>query len=372
MTRYLILAFITINLFSCNENLKTKSATIDNSFLFDGVIRGMDSGWIFIAHHDTTGKSYSYMDSSRIIKDSFSFSGTINEPDPCVFVFKNDENSIHFTSYFILDKGHTTGIIYKDSMEKSIITGTPTQEQYRKFNTAYIELRDEYYNIQNLLAKNPDDSSFLNRLVLVKNNQIDLIYNSIKSNPNSIVSAYIADKYLPLDIESEKIQEIYNSIQCKNNYYSKNVLKSIIVKQQTAIGQIAPDFNFLDNQNVKISNTTFANKFFLIDFWASWCIPCRAENPYLLKAYNLFHSKGFDIISISLDENKLQWEKAVKQDKLPWRQTCDTKSINSPVVMSFGITTIPMNYLIDKNGKIIGKNYRGNKLLIELENYLKE
>ena len=133
MSRHLLIVLTMLSLFACNQHSERKKESEENSYLFDGKIKGMDSGSIFIGHPDTTGKNFSYLDSSKIVNGSFKFSGTVSNAEPCIFVFKNGENSLHLTSNFILDKGHTTGILYKDSIEKSIITGTNSQNQFQNF-----------------------------------------------------------------------------------------------------------------------------------------------------------------------------------------------------------------------------------------------
>ena len=108
----------------------------------------------------------------------------------------------------------------------------------------------------------------------------------------------------------------------------------------------------------------------LVDFWASWCGPCRTENPNVLKAYNDYKEKGFDVLGISLDNDKAAWLKAIQKDHLPWTQVSDLKAQNNDAYVAYGIKGIPFNVLLDKNGVIVGKNLRGEGLEKKLKEIL--
>lgn len=367
---FIILIFVSYKAY--NQNPDQRIEIEKNSYLFEGTIHGMDSGWIYIGHLDTTGKVYSYLDSSKILNSSFKFMGKIEGPEPCIFVFKPGPRSIHMTSYFILDKGYTTGLLYKDSMESSVIKGTNSQDQFRNFISKYNPTYVTQITLQTSIYKNPYDSNLLRLIKINEANQIDLINQSIKTNPASLVSSFIAEKYFPLNAEAKELETTYNSLQNKNNYYSKNFFKTLAAKNRTAIGHKVPEFSIIDKENIEINNKTFSGKYFLIDFWASWCVPCRKETPFLLKAYDLFHSKGFDIITISLDDRKALWEKALKEDKMPWKQACDFKVLKSPIVILFGVSVIPTNFLIDNTGNIVARDLIGDQLTKTLTKLLIE
>jgi len=128
-----------------------------------------------------------------------------------------------------------------------------------------------------------------------------------------------------------------------------------------------PDAN---GKNVNLYDFLKGKKYVLVDFWASWCGPCRAENPHVLKAYNAFKGKGFDVFAISLDDKKDNWLKAVKDDKMPWVQVSDLKGWKNEAAKYYNITAIPMNFLLDSNGKVVARNLRGENLEKELAKYM--
>jgi peroxiredoxin len=134
--------------------------------------------------------------------------------------------------------------------------------------------------------------------------------------------------------------------------------------EKTAVGAIAPEFTLNDTLGNPVSLSSYKGKFVLVDFWASWCGPCRAENPNVVKSYAKFHNKGFDILGVSLDDerSKQNWLNAIRHDGLTWQQVSDLKGWNNEVAKLYVIKAIPQNVLLDPSGKIIAKNLRADAL----------
>jgi peroxiredoxin len=147
----------------------------------------------------------------------------------------------------------------------------------------------------------------------------------------------------------------------------------IEIAKKVGIGRIAPDFTQNDTLGNPVSLSSFRGKFLLIDFWASWCGPCRQENPNVVAAFKKYNNKGFDILGVSLDQptGKEKWLKAIHDDNLTWTQVSDLKFWGNAVAAQYGIQAIPQNFLLDPNGKIIGKNLRGEALNKKLEEIIK-
>lgn len=142
--------------------------------------------------------------------------------------------------------------------------------------------------------------------------------------------------------------------------------------KKLSVGQLAPVFSAPDTTGKIVSVEEYKNRYVLIDFWASWCKPCRAENPNVLKAYNKYKDKNFTVLGISLDNEKAKaaWLKAINDDGMPWTQISDLKGWSSPAAELYDVHAIPQNYLLDPSGKIVAKNIRGEKLHKTLEEIL--
>ena len=159
----------------------------------------------------------------------------------------------------------------------------------------------------------------------------------------------------------------------KKNYPYSSLTQQIDNKvariKRTALAATAPNFNALDNLGNVVQLSSFAGKYVLLDFWASWCPPCRQESPTLVRLYNAFKDKNFTIISISVDDNKEKWLAAVQKDGLVWPNVSELDGWKSPLATLYNVSAIPNSFLLDKEAKIIAKNLRGKDLeskLVEL------
>lgn len=202
----------------------------------------------------------------------------------------------------------------------------------------------------------------------------EVITEFIKGHPDSYVSVDLMDLFTQSSIQPNIVEPMYNALS-KRMQNSEKVLGWVekLKKAKLAVSgnQTAPEFTVNDAEGNPISLSTYRGSYVFVDFWASWCVPCRAENPNVLAAYEKYKDKNFQVIGISLDSNKGSWQKAVAEDKLPWKQLCDFKADQSEVVKLYEIYSVPANVLIDPNGKIIGKNLRGKALHDKLAELLK-
>ncbi len=187
----------------------------------------------------------------------------------------------------------------------------------------------------------------------------------MKNNPSSYVSPYILSS-IQYGKDVEELDSLVNGLDPKLQTVQTilDLKDHLEAMKKVAIGQIAPDFtqNDPDGNPVKFSDVYSKNEVTLLDFWASWCGPCRGENPNVVAVFNDYKDKGFTVFGVSLDKEKESWLKAINDDKLNWTQVSDLAYWQNEVAKEYAINSIPSNLLVDKTGKIIAKNKRGDEL----------
>lgn len=196
----------------------------------------------------------------------------------------------------------------------------------------------------------------------------------IKTHPASFISLVAIQDISNAQTDVAVIEPLYNNLskQIKETPSGIDMAKEIALQKTVAVGMTAPLFTQNDVEGKPVSLADFKGKYVLVDFWASWCVPCRAENPNVVKAYHQYKDKNFTIIGVSMDAafTKNAWIAAIKADGLEWTQVSDLKFADNAVAKQYGIKSIPQNVLIDPNGKIVGKNLRGKALNNKLKELL--
>ncbi|HEU4633425.1 MAG TPA: TlpA disulfide reductase family protein [Flavisolibacter sp.] len=195
----------------------------------------------------------------------------------------------------------------------------------------------------------------------------------IKANPGSFTAVYLLNGYVNR-MELDKVESLYAilSPKFKDTRVGISIAKGIEARKITAIGKIAPDFTQPDTSGKEVKLSDLRGQYVLVDFWASWCGPCRAENPNLVKTFNQFKDKGFTVLGVSLDQpgKKDAWLAAVQKDNLTWTQVSDLKFWENEAAILYGIKAIPSNLLLDPQGRIIAKDLRGEELARKLSELL--
>lgn len=261
------------------------------------------------------------------------------------------------------------------------ISGSAETDAFNEFNTISKKYKKNIDSLQQVfqteMMKNPNDSAKINQM----KNEIDKTYQGIITQWADELAKKVnqhKDKFASIIalqmLDPQKYLEVYQNLdQSLGSKYPNHPMVQMlhkIVAQQSALapGTPCPEIALPGPDGKEVRLSSFRGKVVLIDFWASWCKPCRAEMPNVVALYKKYKDKGFEILGVSLDKDKESWMKAIKEDGITWPQASDLKFWNSDVVPVFNVEAIPYTILVDKEGKIIAKGLRGQ----DLENKLKE
>lgn len=237
----------------------------------------------------------------------------------------------------------------------------------KPYNEAFRLYNDVAKTPENL-AKLKDAGNQLDQLYKQKQKEITaLIPKHRKSMPVAVMASLYTMSTDDVPTMEAFLKEFDPSIQ--HCYYLKQIQKKIDRLKSIAIGQEAPDFELKDLEGKAVSLKALRGKYLLLDFWASWCGPCRKENPTVVKAYDAYKAKGFTVLGVSLDSSESAWRKAVQEDGMPWVQLLNDKKTG--VERLYEVKGIPANFLIDPQGKIIATNLRGPALEKALEKFIR-
>ena len=328
------------------------------------------------------------LDSAKVVNGRFTLEGTTDEPIRATLICM-PENSSHpaILQFFIENSDiHITGKYaaadYGSPFEDIKVSGSATEDEYKKLIAGADEfsgrskLQEEYRKA----SEKNDTGSFAalqEKLRESYDKNAEYLREYYDSHPQSYIRLYSLGNSIPGDEQGinnleKQLKEMDTVMQ--SSFTAKQILSSIEEKRKgMAIGpgRIAIDFvqPDIDGNSVKLSD--YKGKYVLLDFWASWCAPCRAENPNVLKAYNKYHKKGLEVLSVSLDTDREAWLKAVKQDGLPWKQVSELKGFKSEAALKYVILSIPTTFLINPEGIIVAKNLRGEVLEENLKEIFK-
>jgi peroxiredoxin len=322
---------------------------------------------------------------SAVIKDG-RFAFTLPFKEPGLYMFYSQKEMIANGGYspfgiMVTEPGTIKIDADVENFAGTKVSGSKENELYKSFSEksgkARQKVMDELnqkYGKEFVMNRNPDTSSARYKQLLQdyqqlsdasQKEQLQNLKQFIKANPKTFSSVFLLNRNATI-IESEDLESLYASLppDYKDTHSGKSITSVIEARKITAIGKTAPDFSQPDTVGNVVKISDFRGKYVLVDFWASWCGPCRAENPNLVKTFNEYKDKGFTVLGISLDQpgKKDAWLAAIHKDGLTWTQVSYLKFWDNEVAILYGIKAIPANLLLDAEGKIIAKDLRGEDL----------
>ncbi len=326
---------------------------VEGGFSINGNIVGLPDGSLLKLLNGSSGAEEQ---TTTTKKGKFYFSGKTAYPD---FKVIGVNGQAPFITIF-LDNSVVTVNATKDALEMAEVKGSASHNDFIAFNTATKKYEDLF------MGKGRYDVQFIDEAATA-------VEKFVKANKNSYISPLAIYRHSQVTGDFVKQEEMYNLLSepVKASPIGAYIAQQIQGNAQAGYGKPLADFTQADTSGKEISLSSFRGKYVLVDFWASWCGPCRAENPNVVRTYEQYKNKNFTVLGVSLDRTKQAWIDAIAADGLNWTNVSDLKFWSNAVAQQFGINSIPQNFLLDPNGNLIGKNLRGSALEYKLLTLMK-
>ncbi len=378
----MLLTVITV-LISCNR-------AGENEYIISGTVKGIADGkTVILEKQDGMGQVVP-LDTVKVKDGKFTMTGSAKEPEIMLLQVEAIQGKVPF----VLENGDIKIIVDKDSLQKSKFSGTFNNDVFSKFNDDLTKFQKDFQKklttFQNAnmakmnAAQEAKDTITITKLMkeyqLIQKEGMEFYIKFAEANPKALLSALILDSMLnDPAVDLVKIKKIFASFSPELKKYKPGksiqskldkIEKPVTVAAAANVGSLAPDFTGPNPEGKSISLKQSLGKVTIIDFWASWCKPCRAENPNVVALYAKYHAKGLNILSVSLDKEASAWKAAIAKDKLTWNHVSNLKEFEDPIALQYGINAIPSIYILDAKGVIIAKDLRGEELNAKIASLL--
>ncbi len=307
------------------------------------------------------------IDTTTVENGIFSFMGNQESPKLYYIFLESNRGNIPL----FLENGTIDIKFQKDSLNYAQLKGTQQNELFMKFLGESRKMAERARSMQrdmNQAARAQDTATvtalreeYVELQDEVKSFNIDFA----KENPDAVISALILGNLLfSKALPNEEIQAIYDSLspEIQDSEPGKSLKEQLEKLKNTDIGSVAPEFSAPTPEGDVLALSEVKGKVTLVDFWAAWCRPCRAENPNIVSVYKKYHDKGLNVVGVSLDTRAEDWNKAIEADGLDWNHISNLKRFQDPIAQLYNINAIPAAFLLDENGVIVAKNLRGPAL----------
>ena len=344
----------------------------DPAYKISGTIEGVADGET-VYLQEVKGREFIKLDSAVVTNGAFTFNGRQDEAVNRFITYIPAEGKRMMTDFF-LENGNITVALG----EETTVAGTPNNDAYQAFKKENAVLNKE---MRALYEKSKEEglTEEQNAEIEKQYEELDakastLIYNTIDANIANAVGIHLFPNYsYQFDLAQQKALVAKIPAEYLSNERIDKIIKRIEVLEKTAVGQKFTDFEMPtpDGKTLKLSDVIAKNKYTLIDFWASWCGPCRREMPNVVAAYKEFHKKGFGIVGVSLDSKAEDWKKAIKELGMTWDHMSDVKGWQCEGAALYGVNSIPATVLVAQDGTIVERNLRGEAIAEKLKELLK-
>jgi peroxiredoxin len=349
----------------------TQSFAQNGKYLLKGNI-AKATGKIYLAH-ELNGSPVT-VDSAKVTNGEFVFKGTVKSPG----FYSLSNKGLKYPIQFILENSAITVTKTADSLAMAQIKGSAAQDVYTGFyNGPWKEITATAGTIYGKLDQAEKAAKAAGTKVdsltrvgidqefaaLDKKNQ-QAVKDYIAKHPSSAgAAAVIYDRFIGYP-NFPVARELFAGLtkEAQQSAIGAMISNSLAIDAKTGKGKLAPAISMTDKDGKIVKLSDFKGKYVLIDFWASWCGPCRKENPNVVAAYKKYHDKGFEVLGISLDSKKEAWLKAIEADGLSWTHVSELKGWQNTAATEYGVKAVPASFLIDPNGKVVGKDLRGEEL----------
>ncbi len=380
-TKYWVLALLAIAFVNCQSSPETnaKEAAVARNGIFQQTSLASEypanitlKGSVAAAPEGTEIILY------KIVNNDKQEAGRVTTSSKGAFTYNLKVEQPIFALFSVVGKGDHFFIMNHENLELTLdaennfaATGSKENELLAKFQEVNGKLNEEGSEMQQKLASAADREKAYEEYGAFVEKAVSTLKNFIKENDTPFASLLITGAF-DMDQEyeflletSEKLQKKYPGVPEVEQLAGK-----VNAARATAVGQKAPEISLQSPEGKVIKLSSLKGKYVLLDFWASWCGPCRQENPNVVRMYDRFKNKKFEIYSVSLDRDREKWLQAIEKDKLDWVHVSDLKFWQSEAARAYSVSSIPMTFLLDPEGNIIAKNLRGKALEKKLEEIL--
>jgi thiol-disulfide isomerase/thioredoxin len=330
----------------------------------------------------------SYYEGNKAIVDSvpapnghFTFTGNMEQPAKAYLFLLHSSPKLRPDALgFYLEAGTIT-IEGKDSVRHAVLKGSRTEEDYTRYQQSIDGLALKMREVQTKAIATPvaqrKDSLFIaleKEYYGTRDTIRARMARFVRNNPASFVSMEVLGQLAGAAVKYDETAPLFNQLAAniRNTPAGQEMAKKLAIAKTTGIGVTAPAFTSLTvtRDSLSLNEVVKKGKITLVDFWASWCKPCRAENPNVVKAYTAFHDKGFNILSVSLDKTVDPWKAAIEKDGMPWYHVSGLQYWSEPVAALYGVSAVPDNFLLDEQGRVLARGLRGEALYKMIEKQL--